>query len=160
MLGVSWPFRVWRAVMQPALVITVLVAAWNPVPALGDEPSVEDLKARLSSASVGDRPRLCVQIAEKQLIAADRFYAQSEIEKGEAALTDVVAFSELARDYAIQSRKYQKQTEIAVRGMTRKLNDLMHTLAHDEREPVQDAIKRLQRVRDDLLIAMFPKGAK
>jgi len=150
----------WRAGVMPALVVLALVAGLMPAPALGVDPSVEELKARLATASVGDRPHLCVQIAEKQLTAAARFYAATDIENAEAALTDVVAFSELARDYAIQSRKYQKQTEIAVRGMARKLNDLAHTLAHDERAPVQDAIKRLQRVRDDLLVAMFPKGAK
>jgi ribosome recycling factor len=66
----------------------------------------------------------------------------------------------LARDYSIQSHKYQKQAEIAVRSMTRKLNDLLHTLGHDDQVPVRDAINRLQRVRDDLLTAMFPKGAK
>jgi hypothetical protein len=75
-------------------------------------------------------------------------------------LTDVVAFSELARDYAIQSHKYQKQTEIAARSMSRKLTDLLHSLGREEQVPVRDAINRLQRVRDDLLFAMFPKGAK
>jgi hypothetical protein len=101
-----------------------------------------------------------VHIAQKQLAEADKLYAASEIEKGQAALTDVVAFSELARDYAIQSHKYQKQTEIAARTMTRKLTDLMHSLGRDDQAPVRDAINRLQRVRDDLLTAMFPKGSK
>ena len=91
---------------------------------------------------------------------ADKLYAAAEVEKGQAALTDVVAYSELARDYAIQSHKYQKQTEIAARTMTRKLNDLMHSLGQDDQPPVRDAINRLERVRDDLLKAMFPKGAK
>ncbi len=71
-----------------------------------------------------------------------------------------MAFTELARDYSIQSHKHQKQTEIAVRGMARKLTDLMHSLPNDEQAPLHDAINRLQRVRDDLLLAMFPKGAK
>jgi hypothetical protein len=145
----------WGKVTLFALVAAVLAQG-----APSSVPTVEELKARLSSASIRDRPHLCVEIAEKQLAEADKFYAASEVEKGQAALTDVVAFSELARDYAIQSHKYQKQTEIATRSMTRRLTDLLHSLAHDERVPVQDAITRLQRVRDDLLAAMFPKGAK
>ena len=139
-----------------ALLLAVLLVAL----ASGVEPSVEDLKARMDSTSLNDRPRLCVQIAERQLEAADKFYAAAEVEKAQAALTDVVTYSELARDYAIQTHKHEKQTEIAARGMSRKLNDIMHTLAHDERPPVEDAMKRLQRVRDDLLAAMFPKGSK
>jgi len=71
-----------------------------------------------------------------------------------------VAYSELARDYSIQSRKHQKQIEISVRTMTRKLNELLHTLGHEDQGPVRDAINRLDRVRDDLLMSMFPKGVK
>jgi hypothetical protein len=142
------------------LALTALLAGAIASATPTDQPSVEDLKAKLSSTSVGGRPHLCVQIAQRQLTEADKLYAASEVEKGKAALTDVVAFSELARDYAIQSRKYQKQTEIAARTMTRKLTELMHTLSHEEQPPVRDAINHLQRVRDDLLTAMFPKGAK
>jgi hypothetical protein len=118
------------------------------------------MKAKLSSTSIGDRPHLCLQIAERRLAETSSLYAAADYEKAQPSLTDVVSFSELARDYSIQSRKHQKQTEIAVRGMTRKLTDLMHSLPHDDQAPVQDAITHLQRVRDDLLLAMFPKGAK
>jgi hypothetical protein len=155
MPGVRCLFRSWGMVM-----LFALVAALTARGAPSSEPTVEELKARLSSASIGDRPHLCVRIAEKQLAEADKLYAASEIEKAQATLTDVVAFSELARDYAIQSHKYQKQTEIAARSMIRKLTDLLHTLPHDDQAPVRDAISHLQRVRDDLLVSMFPKGAK
>ncbi len=154
MSGVRYLFRVL------AVTLCALVAAGIASGTPSSEQTVEELKARVASAKVGDRPHLCVQIAEKQLGEADKLYAANDVEKGQAALTDVVAFSELARDYSIQSHKYQKQTEIATRSMTRKLNDLLHTLGHDDQVPVRDAINRLQRVRDDLLAAMFPKGAK
>jgi len=124
------------------------------------QPTVEELKGRISSANVGDKAKLCIQIAEKQFAETERFYAADDVEKGQAALGDVVTYSELARDYSIQSHKHEKQIEISVRTMTRRLNDLVHTLGHDDQEPVKDAIDRLQRVRDDLLASMFPKGAK
>lgn len=128
--------------------------------ALATEPTIEELKARVASASNGDKPRLCVQIAQRQLTEADKSYAATEDEKGQTELTDALSYAEQARDYAIRSHKYEKQTEIAVRGMIRKLNDILHTLPHEEQAPLKDAIGRLQRVRDDLLGAMFPKGAK
>jgi hypothetical protein len=139
------------------VILTASVTA-NAVPS--SDVGVAELKARLANTGVGDRTHLCIQIAQLQLVETDKLYAAAENEKAEGALTDVVAFSELARDYAIQSHKNQKQTEIAVRGIARKLSDMMHALGHDERKPVQDAINRLQRVRDDLLSAMFSKGAK
>jgi hypothetical protein len=164
MLGAGYLFRLWGVVA----LLTLAAGAARSLPnfatpnlsAPNNEPTVEDLKAKVPSASIGDRPHLCVQIAQKQLMAADQLYADSEVEKGQAALVDVVAYSELARDYAIQSHKYQKQSEIAVRSMTRRLGEILHLVGHDDQAPVRDAIDRLQRVRDDLLKAMFPKGAK
>ncbi len=141
-------------------VIAVLLAAFVASPMAAKEQTLDELKARLSSTSVGDRPKLCLQIAERQLDDADKLYTAFDSEKAQVSLTDVVTFSELARDYSIQSHKHQKQTEIAVRKMTRKLNDLKHVVSRDEQVAVQNAIDRLQRVRDDLLLAMFPKGKK
>jgi len=125
-----------------------------------EEATVESLKARISSASAGEKPHLCIAVAQLQLAEADKLYATSDVDKAQTALTDVVTYSELARDYAIQSHKYQKQSEIAVRGMTRKLTDILHSLGHQDQVAVKDAVTRLQRVRDDLLNAMFKKGAK
>lgn len=125
-----------------------------------EDLTVDQLKAKVASASVSDKVHLCVQIAEKQLDTADKFYTAGNLDQAQPALTDVVAFSELARDYSIQSRKHQKQTEISVRAMTRKLTEILHLLGHDDQAPVRDAISRLERVRDDLLTSMFPKGVK
>lgn len=145
---------------QGAVLWLLLIVTFTASLPAATDPSIEALKSRLSSASVGDKPHLCVQIAEHQLAAADRFYTADNVEEAQATMTDVVTFSELARDYAIQSHKYQKQTEIAVRNMARKLADLKHLVSHDDQAPIQAAINRLQRVRDDLLMAMFPKGHK
>jgi hypothetical protein len=148
----------WRHVS--GVVCGVALMAALAARAAAVETTVDELKARVESASRGDRPRLCIQIAQKQLVETSKFYAATEDEKAQATLTDVVKYSETARDYAIQSHKYQKQTEIAVREMTRKLTEIMHTLGRDDQGPVRDAIKSLEHVRDDLLAAMFPKGAK
>ena len=155
MFGQPSLFRLCRAVTLAA-VVTALGAGALP----SGEPTVEELKARLSSTSIGDRPHICLQVAQQQLAAAGKFYASDEVEKAQAPLTDVVAYAELARDYSVQSHKHEKQTEIAVRGMIRRLTEILHSLGHDDQAAVQDAISRLQHVRDDLLAAMFPKGAK
>jgi hypothetical protein len=124
------------------------------------EATIDELKARISAANVSEKAKICLEIAERQLNEADKLYTTDDIEKARSTLTDVVSYSELARDYSIQSRKHQKQTEIAIRAMTRKLNDLSHALGREEQSKIKDAIGHLERVRDDLLAAMFPKGAK
>ncbi len=156
MLGMRYRMRVRNTFTLLTLIAASVAAGGSP----SNNPTVEQLKSRVASTDVRDRPHLCMEIAQKQLTEADRLYAASEFEQGQAALTDVAAYAELARDYAIQSHKYQKQAEIAARNMTRKLNDLLHSLGGSDQAPVRDAINRLQRVRDDLLASMFPKGAK
>ncbi|MFZ1166184.1 MAG: hypothetical protein WBQ87_19790 [Candidatus Sulfotelmatobacter sp.] len=124
------------------------------------EPSVEELKERVANAPVADRPALCIRISERQLGDADRLYVAGDSEKARAALADVVAYSELARDYAIQSHKREKQSEIAIRKMVRKLTDMSHAVSHEDQAQIQNTIDRLQKIRDDLLVAMFPKVDK
>ncbi len=128
--------------------------------AAAGEATVEELKSRVTNANVPDRAPLCIQISEKQLEAASRFYVAGDDEKAQASLVDVVAFSGLARDYAIQSRKHEKQSEIAIRKMSRKLAALKHTVTHDEQKEIQDSVDHLEQIRDDLLSAMFSKGDK
>lgn len=155
-------FRTWRALglLPRGSQVILLIIVLAGVSRARSEPTVEELKARVSSANVADKAKLCLEIAEKQLNEVDKNYTADNVEKAQTSLTDVVSYSELARDYSIQSHKHQKQTEIAVRAMTRKLNDILHVLTRDDQTPVKDAIRRLERVRDDLLAAMFPKGAK
>ncbi len=124
------------------------------------EFTVEELKERVADASIQERPALCIQISERQLAAASRLYAAGDNDQARVALVDVAAFSELARDYAIQSHKHEKQSEIAIRKMSRKLADLKHTVEHEEQERIQETIDHLDKIRLDLLTAMFPKGVK
>ncbi len=147
--------RWWRLAALAVVVTVGLIAA-----GLAKELTVAELKDRLAGASIADRPALCIEIAERQEEEANRLYAADDVEKAEAALVDVTAFSELARDYAIQSHRREKQSEIAVRKMARRLGNLKNSVAHDEQKQIQDAIDRLERVRDDLLTAMFPNGVK
>ena len=137
----------------------VLLATWfAPLLDAHDEPTVDELKARVASSNVSDRPPLCIRIAERRLDEADKLFLAGDSEKAQAALADVVTFSESARDYSIQSRKHEKPSEIAIRKMARKLESLKHTVSHEEQEQLQNSVDRLERIRDDLLAAMFPKG--
>lgn len=150
--------EVTRRALSRLLLPLLLIASATAIS--HEDPSVDQLKARVSSANVSDKVHICVQIAEKQLDEANKHYEAGEIGEAQPALTDVIAFSELARDYSIQSKKHQKQTEISVRAMTRKLTAILHVLGREDQPPVRDAITHLERVRDDLLSSMFSKGAK
>ncbi|MGA9508228.1 MAG: hypothetical protein WBV55_06220 [Candidatus Sulfotelmatobacter sp.] len=139
----------------------VAIALSGPLPVTARrEVTLAELKQQVANASIAERPTLCVEICERQLGAANQSYAAGDSDKAKAALVDVAAFAEQARDYAIQSHKREKQSEIAVRKMARKLADLKHTVSIEDQGQIQNTIDRLQRVRDDLLAAMFPNGVK
>jgi hypothetical protein len=149
--------RFWRVAAAGLVWSTLAVPS---VLARRPEPTIDELKTRVATASLGDRPALCVQISERQLDAAVRLYTAGDSEKAQAALADVVTYSESARDNALQSHKHEKQSEIAIRKMVRKLGDLEHIVGHEDEEKVQNTVDRLQHIRDDLLTAMFPKVGK
>jgi hypothetical protein len=148
-----WRLSASRVPLVCLLALSVLASAVT-----AKEKSVDELKAKLATASAGERPRLCLQIAQRELTSADKFYADGDTQKGQAALSDVARFCETARDNSIRSGKRLKQTEISVRLMARKLTDLKHRVTYNEQAAVQGTIDRLQKVRDDLLAAMFHKG--
>ena len=142
-----------------ALIGAVLLAVSLSVSARKEE-TLEELKAHAETASVDDRPGICIRIAEHQLDIADKLFLEGKAEEGHAALAEVVSYSEKARDAATQSGKKLKNTEIAVRKMARKLRDVKHMVPYEDQAPVQEAIDHLERVRTDLLARMFGRGGK
>ena len=148
--------RNWR-ILAVGVVLFILC---GPSLLSAEDSAVKQLKDRVANAKVVDRPPLCLQIAERQLATVNKLFDAGDLEQAKTALTDVVSFSELARDYSIQTHKHEKQSEITIRRMTRKLADLKHAVTHEEQQQVQTTIERLDRIRDDLLVAMFPKVGK
>lgn len=141
------------------LILTLMVAVavgW----AVPDKASVDDLKARLANARPEDRPNLCIQIAERQVAAADQLYTDGKVEEGQAAVQDVVSYSQQAGEAVRQTGHRVKNTEIALRKMARRLTDIKHTLPSDNQPPVQAAIDTLEKIRTDLLNSMFGKKEK
>jgi hypothetical protein len=148
----------WKAATLTVSTLALLALAAIPARVLARDGSIEELKNRLAATSVQNSSALCIEISEKQLRAAAQLYAAGDDEKAQAALSDVTLFSGRARDYAIQSHRNLKKSEIAIRKMTRKLSDLAHIVAHEDQPGIQEAIGQLQAIRDDLLGAMFSGG--
>ena len=138
---------------------TVLLAI-VACPAAARDESVDELKARAKNALPQDRPGLCVQVAELQLHNADKLYRDGDVELGRAAVDDIVAYSEQARDSAIATKKRIKNVEIAVRKMAVRLRDIKRTLSVEEQPKVDQAVQRLEEVRTSLLKHMFSKEKK
>jgi hypothetical protein len=142
------------------LALYLLLLALGSAYGAGKDATVAELKARLESARTEDRPELSMQIARDQLRSADTLYQGGNVAEAAAAVDDVVAYSEQARDAATQTKKHLKNVEIDVRKMAEKLRDIKRTLAFEDQLPVERAIRRLEDVRTALLQEMFAKDKK
>jgi len=145
--------------MRKRLILGIILAA-AVTAALAKELSLEELKARVQRAKPGERTSLCIQIAERQVEAFDKFYTDGKATEAEAALHDVVSYSQQASDSAGQTGHHLKNTEIAMRKMSHRLSDIKRTLPFEEQASTQSAIDTLDKIRTDLLSRMFGKNPK
>jgi|SRR5271166_354156 len=137
------------------LAFTMLLLALVSAASAAKDETVDQMKARFESARLEDRPELGIRIAQHELRDADKLYNNGNVDQARAAVDDIVAYSEKARDAAIQTKKRLKNVEIDVRKMAEKLRDIKRTLAFDDQPPVEQAIRHLEDVRTTLLKAMF-----
>ena len=117
--------------------------------------TLEELKAKAAAASGGDQALLCARVAREQVELANQRFTDGKVEEGHAAVRDAVAYATKARDAACNSRKKVKQTELAIGKTARRLSDISRTLALDDRPTVEQAVKELEHIQDQLLDAMF-----
>ncbi len=137
-------------------IFTLLALASLPALAAKEE-SVDQLIARAESVQANDRPALYLKIARLKEEEADKFYDNGNAEAGKAALRDVVTYSKKATDASIATGKRLKNVEITLRKMAEKFRDIKRTVAFDDQAPLQQAVDELEKMRTDLLSAMFGK---
>ncbi len=140
--------------MMKKLLIAVIVLASGLALALD---TVDELKARLEHADPKQQVELCTEIAQRQLHAADKAFQASNPAEARSALADVVTYGLRAAEQSRQTRKRMKKTEIAIRKISMRLEDIRRSLDLDQRPPVADAIQKLEQARTELLNSMFRK---
>jgi hypothetical protein len=143
------------------LTISIFLICFSLVlSAAAKDETVDELKLRFEKARAEDRPELGMKIAQQQLHNADKLYNDGKIDEARAAVTDIVTYSEKARDAATQTKKRLKNVEIDARKMADKLRDIKRNLAYEDQPSVELAIRRLEEVRTTLLQEMFAKDKK
>jgi hypothetical protein len=141
------------------LQVAVMLAACA-LAAVAFEPkdeTLDQLIARAEAARPEDRPVLYLEIARQKAESADQFYHAGNADAGNAALQDVVNFSHKASQASIETGKRLKNTEIGLRKMVEKFRDLKRSVAFEDQAPIQQTMDELEKMRTDLLSAMFGK---
>lgn len=141
--------------MKKLLIIVVVLLS---VAAMADKPeSVDSLKARADRANPKEQVELFTRIAELQVDALDRAYNGGTVKEAQEALADIVTYGVKAAETSTETGKRMKQTEIAMRKMSSRLETIRKTLDLDDRPPVAEAIQKLEAARNELLNRMFKK---
>ena len=144
------------------LLVAASLAAFAPPAAgllasAGKDETLDQLIARAEVARPEERPALYLEIARQKAGTADQFYHAGNAEAGNASLQDVVTFSKKATVASIETGKRLKNTEITLRKMVEKFHDLKRTVAFEDQAPIQQTMDELEKMRTDLLSAMFGK---
>lgn len=125
----------------------------------GNQPAA-DLKARADAAQGSERISLSLEYAHQQLEHANSLYTDGDVEKAEAAIEEVVAYSRQATETASAANKRLKQTEIELRKIEHRMRDIGQSLNIDDRPPVEKAVQQLEQFRANLLARMFGEKAE
>jgi hypothetical protein len=137
------------------IMVVVLLSAltW----ASGQQESIEALKARADQAQPKDQVDLFTHIAERRLDSLDKAFNGGTVREAQAALADVVAYGVKAAQVSATTGKRMKQTEIAMRKISVRLEGIRKTLDLDDRPPLADAVQKLDAAHNELLNRMFRK---
>ena len=137
--------------------LTIVVVLLSTTVLAGTQESVDSLKARADKVRPKERVELYTKIAERQLDAFDKAYNGGTVKEAQEALADIVTYGVQAAKMSGESGKRMKQTEIALRKMTGRLEAVRKTLDVDDRPPVVEGIQKLEAARNELLNRMFRK---
>jgi len=141
--------------IRRVLLLFALVATCTAMFAASE--SLDQLKARAASAKPQDQPKIYVQIAKLELKNVEQLYKDGNAEQGPAALGDLASACVNAAQSAVSTRKHLKKTEIELRKISDRLQQMRTSVDFDSRPPFEAAVDRIEHSRTDLLNAMFKK---
>ena len=121
------------------------------------QETIEQLKARAEQAKPRDQVKLFMQVAEREVVDADQLYNAGDFQRAQSLVEDAALSAEKAGEAAMNTNKDVKRTEIAVRKLSTRLQDIWHSLAVEDRPPVKTAADRLEKLDGNLLDHMFKR---
>ena len=118
--------------------------------------TLDQLKARAADADINKQPELFSKLAKQQLEAANDTYS-TNVEQARTLITDVADSAEKASATSIKSGRREKKTEIDLRQLGKRMDDISRTWAFEDRAPLKAAAERVEAARSKLLDRMFEK---
>jgi hypothetical protein len=147
-----------RNFRQNIAVFTILILGAGAT--LAAQKTIESLKAEAEHSSGGHQARLYAELAQHLVDVADQQFTDALTDQGQATIQDILKYATLARDISLKSHGKMKETEIHLRMAERRLEAVRRTLSIDDRPPLEEVEKQIEKLRKDLLDAMFAPPKK
>ncbi len=134
-------------------VVVLLLCCFAPA----KTESLADLKTRADDAQGAEQAKLCVEYAHRELEYANDLFTKGDVNHAQSAVSSVMEYARKATGAATSSHKRLKQTEIDLRKLEKRMADIAESLNLDNRPPLLKSLDEIDKLRADLLIAMFGK---
>ncbi len=121
-----------------------------------DKETIAELQTRAAAAEKNKQPELYAELARRQVDAADEMY-NDKPEQARLVLEMGIQSAEIAAKASLETGKHLKKTEINLRELSHRLEEVKASWAFEDRDPVKAAIQRVETARSSLLDRMFTK---
>lgn len=142
----------------------LILGIWLPVLALAAVAQPPDplaiLKQRAEAARGGARVRLFIDLARQHLDLADQEFAAGAADRAQQRVHDALGAVEQATEASLHSGKRLKETEIELRKLQHRCDEIAHSVDFQDRPPLAAAVKKLEQLRQKLLDRMFSNKEK
>jgi hypothetical protein len=141
--------------------VLVTTACWLLlVSSVCAQSPVEKTREKAEKSSTSDCAKVCFEAARQLIEASNQLYNGGDAEGGLKLMNDAVRYAKRGTDSSIESRKNEKNAEIALRKMAKRMHEVGQSLALDDRPPVFKAEDSMNDLRDQMLSALFGNPKK
>ena len=152
-----------RFVLQLVLALLpgiVCAQAQKPVTPETLKADADRAKATADATTGDSCAEVCLDAARKLTELSNQNFTDGQTDAGQANMKEAGKYAERAGQASIASHKHQKQTEIGMRRLTKRMHDIVLTLNFEDRPPVEEVIKAVETVHSNLLLNMFGNPKK
>lgn len=122
---------------------------------MAESSSTAQLQHDADQAKGSDCAKLSMQAARQLLEDAGHLFRNNNLKEGQAAIDGTVHYALRSVDCSIESHKWEKQDEIELRELIRRMDEIRKMLDIEDRPHVAESIVKMEKQRDRLLSAMF-----
>jgi hypothetical protein len=122
---------------------------------VAQEGALADLQRRADEANGVDCVHLSMDTARKSLEEANRLFGAGDVKSAHGEVDASVRYARRSVDCSLHAQKSEKNEEIDLRKLIRRMKDVSQTLDSEDRPHIAQSLVELDKERDRLLHSMF-----